>query len=50
MVELQEKKIVSKKTGKEYTAHVIKIGDYETPIFFPSPIEKQYILEQLGEQ
>lgn len=47
MVVLKEKKITSKKTGKEYTAYVIAIGDYETPIFFPSPIEKQYIEEQL---
>lgn len=50
MVELKEKRIKSKKTGKEYTACVITIGEYETPIFFPSDIEKKYILDQLNEQ
>ena len=40
LVEVQGK---SKKTGKEYTAYAVKIGEYQTPLFFPSKIELMYI-------
>lgn len=39
----------SKKTGKTFTAYAIKIGDFRSPIFFPSPIEIKYILDALGQ-
>lgn len=42
-MQLQEIKGKSKKTGKEYTAYTIKIGEYQTPLFFPSKIELMYI-------
>lgn len=38
----------SKKTGKPYTGYVVKIGEYQTPIFFPSKVELIYIQEQLA--
>lgn len=38
---------VSKKTNKEYTGYVIKIGEYSTPMFFPSKIEEMYIQDYL---
>lgn len=38
----------SKKTGKNYTAYCIKIGEYQTPLFFPSKVELIYIQEQLN--
>lgn len=37
----------SKKTGKPYTAYAVKIGEYQTPMFFPSKVELIYIQEQL---
>lgn len=42
-MQLKEIKGVSKKTGKEFTGCVILIGEYQTPMFFPSKIEKMYI-------
>lgn len=39
---------VSKKTGKPYTAYCVKIGEYQTPLFFPSKVELIYIKQQLG--
>lgn len=44
LVKIQGK---SKKTGKEYTAYAVKIGEYQTPIFFPSKVELLYIQDQL---
>lgn len=38
----------SKKTGKPYIGYVVKIGEYQTPIFFPSKVELIYIQEQLN--
>lgn len=37
----------SKKTGKPYTAYAVKIGEYQTPLFFLSKVELIYIQEQL---
>lgn len=37
----------SKKTGKPYTAYVVKIGKFRTPLFFPSEIELEYIEKRL---
>lgn len=49
MVELKQKQLKSKKTGKDFTAYVFAVGDYESPIFFPSKIELQYIEEHINE-
>lgn len=38
---------VSKKTGKPFTGYVVQIGEYQTPMFFPSKIELDYIQRQL---
>lgn len=42
-MQLKEIKGVSKKTGKEFTAYCVEIGEYRTPLFFPSKIELMYI-------
>lgn len=42
-MQLQEVSGVSKKTGKEWTGYVVQIGEYQTPVFFPSKIELMYI-------
>lgn len=42
-MQLEEVQGKSKKTGKEYTAYTVKIGEYRTPLFFPSKIELMYI-------
>lgn len=42
-MQLVEIKGTSKKSGKEYTAYAVKIGEYQTPMFFPSRIELMYI-------
>lgn len=42
-MQLEEIQGKSKKTGKEYTAYCIKIGEYRTPLFFPSKVELIYI-------
>lgn len=47
-MELKEIKGTSKKTGKEFTGYCIMIGEYATPMFFPSKVELIYIKEQLG--
>lgn len=39
----------SKKTGKSYTAYAVKIGEFQTPLFFPSKIELMYIKQYLEE-
>ena len=49
MVELKQKTLKSKKTGKEFTAYCFSVGDYDSPIFFPSKIELQYIEEHLND-
>lgn len=47
MVELQQIKGTSKKTGKEFTGYVFKVGDFTSPMFFPSKIELEYINDHL---
>ena len=47
-MELVEIKGKSKKTGKDYTGYCVKIGEYTTPIFFPSKIELMYIKNRLN--
>lgn len=49
-MQLQEVQGTSKKTGKEYTAYCVKIGEYSTPLFFPSKIELMYIKNYLKNQ
>lgn len=47
-MELKTIQAVSKKTGKPYTGYVVKIGEYETPMFFPTKIELMYIESYLA--
>lgn len=49
-MQLQEVQGTSKKTGKQYTAYCVKIGEYSTPLFFPSKIELMYIKNYLKKQ
>lgn len=42
-MQLEEVQGTSKKTGKQYKAYRIKIGEFTTPLFFPSRIEEMYI-------
>lgn len=49
-MQLKEVKGKSKKTGKEYTGYVVRIGEYETPMFFPSKVELIYIKSILNKQ
>lgn len=49
-MQLQEVHGTSKKTGKEYIAYCVKIGEYSTPLFFPSNIELMYIKNFLKKQ
>ncbi len=49
-MQLVEVKGTSKKTGKEFTGYVIKIGEYTTPMFFPSKVELIYIKNILNKQ
>lgn len=49
-MQLKEVKGKSKKTGKEYTGYTIAIGEYETPIFFPSKVELIYIKNIIKKQ
>lgn len=46
---MQLKQVIgkSKKTGKEWTGYVVKIGRYETPVFFPTEVELWYIEKYL---
>lgn len=46
-MQLEEVKGKSKKTGKEYTAYCVKIGEYRTPYFFPSKVELIYIKQHI---
>lgn len=47
-MKLEEVQGTSKKTGKPFTGYVVKIGEYSTPMFFPSKVELIYIKEQLA--
>lgn len=49
-MQLQEIKGKSKKSGKEYTAYCVTIGEYRTPLFFPSKIELMYIKDYLNKK
>lgn len=46
-MELRQVNGTSKKTGKQYTAYCVQIGEYSTPLFFPSKIELMYIEQYL---
>ena len=48
-MELQQVKGTSKKTGKEFIGYCVAIGKYKTPLFFPSPIELDYIMDYIGQ-
>lgn len=37
------------KKGKEYKAYVIRLGDYETPMLFPTKLECSYLDDFIGE-
>lgn len=37
-----------KESGKPFTGYAVKIGEYQTPMFFPSKIELMYIKDQLA--
>lgn len=47
-MKLEEIRGKSKKSGKEYVGYVIKIGEYQTPIFFPSKVELMYIKQVIA--
>lgn len=47
---LEEVQGTSKKTGKPFTGYVVKIGEYSTPMFFPSKVELIYIKDQLNKK
>lgn len=46
-MKLEEIKGKSKKTGKDYVGYVVKIGEYQTPMFFPSKVELIYIKQHI---
>lgn len=46
-VRLEKVQGKSKKTGKPFTAYRVCIGEYETPLFFPSKVELLYIEKQM---
>jgi hypothetical protein len=43
-INITEFKGTSKKTGKEFTCLQLRVGEYTT-LLFPTPIERQYILD-----
>lgn len=49
MIELKQLNLTSKKTGKPFTCYCFQVGEFRSPIFFPSNIELNYIKEQLAE-
>ena len=49
-MQLEEVQGKSKKTGNSYTAYCVKIGEYRTPLFFPSKIELLYIKKYIEKQ
>lgn len=50
MYKLEKVEGTSKKTGKPFTGYVVKIGEYSTPMFFPSKVELIYIKEQIAKE
>lgn len=40
----------SKKTGKDFVGYAVEIGEFRTPLFFPSKIELMYIKNYLKKQ
>lgn len=38
------------KKGKEYQAYIIRLGDYETPMLFPTKLESKYLDDFIGEE
>lgn len=40
----------SKKTGKDWTGYVVKIGRFTTPVFFPTDVELWYIEKYLAKE
>lgn len=40
----------SKKTGKDWNGYAVKIGRFQTPVFFPTDLEKWYIEQYLAKQ
>lgn len=49
-MQLKEITGTSKKSGKQFTGYVVQIGEYRTPMFFPSNIELMYIKNYLKKQ
>lgn len=49
-MQLKEVTGVSKKSGKEWKGYVVQIGEYQTPVFFPSKIELMYIKSIINKQ
>lgn len=43
MIELVKLNLTSKKTGKPFIAYAFQVGEFRSPIFFPSNIELNYI-------
>jgi hypothetical protein len=48
-VQLQVKTGVAKETGREYEYLSVIIGDYETRVFFRSPLENKEVKRVLAE-
>lgn len=46
-MELKEVQGTSKKTGKPFKGYCVMIGEYQTPLFFPSKVELIYIKEHM---
>lgn len=45
---MELKKVTGKsKNGKEWVGYTVKIGRYQTPLFFPSEVELWYIEQYL---
>lgn len=49
-MQLIEIKGTSKKTNKAFVGYAVQIGEYQTPMFFPSKIELMYIKSYLKKQ
>lgn len=49
-MQLKQIKGTSKKTGKEFVGYYVAIGEYRTPLFFPSKIEVMYIKNYLRDE
>lgn len=48
-MELVQVNGTSKKTGNPFTGYAVQIGKYRTPLFFPSEIELDYIMNHIGQ-